>query len=195
MKKLLVAGVLAITAAACGDAQAPATPPDDAQETSTPPGMVLIPAGSFLMGDADGQDLEKPVHEVELDAFYMDTHEVTLEEFGQFVDATSYVTDAERNAGSIIWNGEDWEKTEGINWRFDAAGEAHTPEEKNQPVTHLSWNDATAYAQWIDNDCPPRPSGNMPPAAEKKATSSLGGTSHWERLSWPTYRMRATCKS
>ena len=46
----------------------------DAQTSQAPPGMVLIPSGSFIMGDADGQDMEKPVHEVELDAFYMDTH-------------------------------------------------------------------------------------------------------------------------
>ena len=117
-------------------------------------GMVLIPGGSFMMGYADGQDLEKPVHEVELDAFYMDTHEVTLEEFGQFVDATAYVTDPEKNDGSIIWNGESWEKTEGIDWRFDAAGNPHTAEETNQPVTHLSWNDANAYCQWGDKRLP-----------------------------------------
>ncbi len=119
-----------------------------------PPGMVLIPAGSFMMGDADGLDQEKPVHEVEVDAFYMDTHEVTLEQFGGFVEATGYVTDAEKNGGSIIWTGEDWEKTEGINWRFDAAGHAHTEEEKNQPVTHLSWNDASAYARWVGKRLP-----------------------------------------
>ena len=67
--------------------------------TTSHPGMVLIPAGSFMMGDANGQDMEKPVHEVELDAFYMDIHEVTLEEFGKFVDATNYITDAEKNDG------------------------------------------------------------------------------------------------
>jgi len=126
----------------------------DAQTSELPPGMVLIPGGSFMMGDGDGQDTEKPVREVAVDAFYMDTHEVTLEEFGEFVEATSYVTDAEKSGGSIIFKGEDFEKTEGINWRFDAQGNAHTEEEKNQPVTHLSWNDANAYAQWSGKRLP-----------------------------------------
>lgn len=107
-----------------------------------------------MMGNADGQDMERPVHQVRVDAFYMDTHEVTLEEFGRFVDATNYVTDAETHSGSIIWNGEDFEKTEGINWRFDAAGNVHGPEDKNQPVTHLSWNDANRYAQWVGKRLP-----------------------------------------
>jgi len=116
--------------------------------------MVLIPAGAFMMGDADGQDLELPVHEVSVAAFYMDTHEVTLEQFGEFVDATGYVTDAENNDGSVIWDGEDWNKTAGMNWRFDAAGNLHTPEEASQPVTHLSWNDANAYAEWAGKRLP-----------------------------------------
>ena len=122
--------------------------------STAPAGMVSIPAGSFMMGDADGQDMEKPVHRVELDAFYMDAHEVTLQEFGAFVGATDYVTDAEKNGGSIIFNGEDYEKTEGINWRFDAVGNRHPAEHQSQPVTHTSWNDANAFCEWADKRLP-----------------------------------------
>jgi len=117
-------------------------------------GMVLIPRGTFMMGDADGQDMEKPVHAVEVSSFYMDKYEVTLEDYGKFVDATKYVTDAEKNGGSIIYDGKDFKKTEGVNWRFDALGNPHTEEEKNQPVTHLSWNDASAYAEWAGKRLP-----------------------------------------
>jgi sulfatase modifying factor 1 len=120
-------------------------PPDD---------MVLIPEGSFMMGDENGQDMEKPVHEIELDAIYMDTHEVTLREFGKFVASTNYVTDAEKNGGSIIFNGKEFEKTEGINWRFDALGQPHSDADQNEPVTHLSWNDASAYARWVGKRLP-----------------------------------------
>ena len=51
--------------------------------------MVLIPAGSFQMGseDEEADDNEKPVHTVHLDAFYMDTHEVTNAQFKAFLDA------------------------------------------------------------------------------------------------------------
>lgn len=124
------------------------------QASETPIGMVLIPGGVFMMGDANGQDMEKPVHEVEVASFYMDTHEVTIEEFRAFVDDTGYVTDAEKKDGCYIWNGEEWEKTEGINWRFDELGNKHKADKKNHPVTHLSWNDADAYAQWVGKRLP-----------------------------------------
>lgn len=124
------------------------------QTSKTYPGMVLIPAGSFMMGDANSTDMERPVHDVEVGAFYMDTHEVTIEEFKNFVDATHYVTDAEEKDGCIIWNGKGWEKREGINWRFDELGIKHKTDKKNHPVTHLSWNDANAYAQWAGKRLP-----------------------------------------
>ena len=124
------------------------------QRSKTYPGMVLIPAGSFMMGDANGQDMEKPVHEVELDAFYMDTHEVTIEEFKNFVDATHYVTDAEKKDGCFIWNGKGYEKRKRVNWRFDELGIEHKINKNNYPVTHLSWNDANAYSQWAGKRLP-----------------------------------------
>ena len=61
--------------------------------------MVRIPSGSFLMGsehDSMALPREKPVHKVEVSSFYMDVHEVTNSQFKKFVDATNYVTIAER---------------------------------------------------------------------------------------------------
>ena len=112
------------------------------------PGMVLIPGGSFMMGSDDGLEIEKPVHRVELNSFLMDIHEVTIRDFREFVAATNYVTDAEKNNGCVIWNGADWEKTEGIDWRFDELGNELGIDKDNHPVTRLSWNDASAYATW-----------------------------------------------
>jgi sulfatase modifying factor 1 len=112
------------------------------------PGMVLIPGGSFMMGSDDGLEIEKPVHRVELNSFLMDIHEVTIRDFREFVAATNYVTDAEKNNGCVIWNGADWEKTEGIDWRFDELGNELGIDKDNHPVTRLSWNDANAYATW-----------------------------------------------
>ena len=127
-------------------------PDQDQQEV--PAGMVFIPGGSFMMGDEDGLEIEKPVHEVKVSAFFMDIHEVTIGEYRKFVDATGYITDAEKNDGCVIWNGKEWEKTEGINWRFDELGDLHSNDKDNHPVTHLSWNDANAYAQWIGKRLP-----------------------------------------
>ena len=54
-------------------------------------GIVLIPAGSFQMGDHhDNMSKALPVHTVELDAFYMDIHEVTVGQFRQFVNQNGY---------------------------------------------------------------------------------------------------------
>ncbi len=152
MKKLCLVALIGITAMALfPNCQTSRTHPGT---VLAPGGMVLIPGGSFMMGDASGQDMEKPVHEVEVDAFYMDTHEVTIEEFRKFVDATDYVTDAEKNDGGYMWNGEGMEQREGINWRFDALGNKHERGSKNLPVTHLSWNDAHAYAEWVGKRLP-----------------------------------------
>ena len=54
--------------------------------------MALIPAGSFEMGDHfnEGNTRERPVHTVELDAFYMDVREVTVGQFREFVNQSGY---------------------------------------------------------------------------------------------------------
>ncbi|MES2773852.1 MAG: formylglycine-generating enzyme family protein [Bacteroidota bacterium] len=61
-------------------------------------GMVLIPGGSFEMGGDNEQasEDEYPKHKVTVDAFYMDETEVTNDQFQKFVDATKYITTAER---------------------------------------------------------------------------------------------------
>jgi formylglycine-generating enzyme required for sulfatase activity len=66
-------------------------------------GMMWIPGGTFLMGSDHklAQDNERPAHRVKVDGFWMDRHHVTNAEFRRFVDATGYVTTAERKP--------DWE--------------------------------------------------------------------------------------
>ena len=60
------------------------------------PNMVWIPGGTFLMGSEKQYPEEAPTHEVTVSGFWMDEHTVTNEEFRRFVDATQYVTFAER---------------------------------------------------------------------------------------------------
>jgi sulfatase modifying factor 1 len=60
------------------------------------PDMVWIPGGTFLMGSDKHYPEEAPAHEVSVDGYWMDPHAVTNEEFRRFVDATKYVTSAER---------------------------------------------------------------------------------------------------
>jgi len=70
---------------------------------SGPMGMMRVPGGPFLMGSDHklAQPNERPAHAVKVSAFWMDRHHVTNAEFRQFVQATGYVTTAERQP--------DWE--------------------------------------------------------------------------------------
>jgi formylglycine-generating enzyme required for sulfatase activity len=67
-------------------------------------GMVLIPGGTFNMGADDDRAWrdEYPKHQVQIDSFWMDIHEVTNAQFDAFVKATGYVTTAEKAV--------DWEE-------------------------------------------------------------------------------------
>jgi sulfatase modifying factor 1 len=73
------------------------------QQTSTE-GMIWIEGGEFLMGanDDEGRPDEYPQHKVKLNGFWMDATEVTNAQFKAFIDATGYITTAERKP--------DWEE-------------------------------------------------------------------------------------
>ncbi len=88
---------LALVGFACGSPGTRASHTGDAPGDA-PPGMVWIPGGRFLMGSEGEHSLpaERPAHPVDVDGFFMDVHTVTNAEFRAFVDATGYVTMAER---------------------------------------------------------------------------------------------------
>lgn len=126
----------------------------NANAPTAPNGMVLIPAGAFMMGSEDGDEDEKPVHKVTLEAFFMDKYEVTVADFKRFVNDQNYKTDAEKDGWSYRWDGKAWEKMNGVNWRHNAKGELINAANMNHPVIHVSWNDANAYAQWAGKRLP-----------------------------------------
>jgi sulfatase modifying factor 1 len=68
------------------------------QHQSTPAGMVWIPGGEFTMGtnDPEASAAERPAHRVRVDGVWMDETDVTNAQFHRFVDATGYVTMAEK---------------------------------------------------------------------------------------------------
>src|SRR5215472_2659174 len=70
----------------------------DVAPAEDPPGMVWIPGGEFMMGsDAEYASMaEKPAHRVRLDGFWIDETDVTNAQFREFVEATGYVTTAEK---------------------------------------------------------------------------------------------------
>ncbi len=79
---------------------------DQPKSLETPDGMVWIPGGIFYQGAVASDKMamahEKPVHQVAVDGFFMDIHEVTNAQFSRFVEETGYVTVAEREI--------DWEE-------------------------------------------------------------------------------------
>ena len=74
------------------------------QKGSTTEGMVWIEGGEFAMGadDQEGRTDEYPQHRVKVNGFWIDVTEVTNAAFKKFVDATGYITTAERKP--------DWEE-------------------------------------------------------------------------------------
>lgn len=73
-------------------------------EVNTPKDMIWVPKKTFLMGakenDSYAMPREKPSHKVAVEGFFIDTHEVTNLQFKKFVEATNYITIAER---AIDW--------------------------------------------------------------------------------------------
>ena len=112
-------------------------------ETTPPEGMVLIPAGSFLMGSEDGEADEQPVHTVHLDAFFMDTHEVTNAQFKAFVDANPQ------------WGKDNVEdKFRDGRYLLHWSGNAYPAGTADHPVEYVSWYAAMAYAEWAGKRLP-----------------------------------------
>ena len=69
--------------------------PAAAGEPPVPEGMILVPAGDFIMGADDGNYDEAPAHRVRLSAYYIDRCEVTVAEFAAFVRAAGMVDTVE----------------------------------------------------------------------------------------------------
>lgn len=140
-------------------------------KTATTENMVLIPAGSFMMGrvDRDGWSPmaapemfndELPAHEVYVDTFYIDKYEITNRQFKEFVDATDYITEAERDGSSEVLVSADkaqtpiqgtdigWKTVDGASWRHPEGPNSGIESRTEHPVVHVSWSDAEAYAKW-----------------------------------------------
>ena len=117
------------------------------------PEMVVIPIGRFVMGSADTEagrsTSEGPVRTLELlQPFAMARTEISVAEFRRFVRLTEYRTVAEKEGSSKVYDEISGRLLErkGIDWRNDHAGGKARP---NDPVVHLAWTDAEAYAAWL----------------------------------------------
>ncbi len=155
-----------------------------------PEGMVWIPGGEFEMGaEVSGHGSKEmpmpshdaePIHRVRVDGFWMDQTVVTNSQFAKFVEATGYVTIAERKptredfpnvpvedltAGSVVFAPPDpeapqtghltwWSWVDGANWRHPLGPDSDINGREKYPVLHIAYPDAEAYAEWAGKRLP-----------------------------------------
>ena len=138
---------------------------DDTGAASTS-GMVLLPGGAFLMGTDDAigypQDGEGPVRRVSVRPFWLDATAVSNDRFAAFVEATGYLTDAERYGWSFVFGGccrttsrrraAQRRRRGGVGWKARTGGIRRGAVGPRRPraasVVHVSWLDAMAYCSW-----------------------------------------------
>lgn len=121
--------------------------------------MVKLPGGVFLMGnDFAGRSDERPAHEVRLDPFEIDIYEVTNRQFRLFVEATDYVTTAEKRKWSYVFDKsrKNWVQMPGANWVTNGVLDATIEQDQwlELPVVHVSYRDALAFCQWAGKRLP-----------------------------------------
>ena len=141
--------------------------------------MVLIPAGTFMMGSTKDEvdraindcvkELKKdqqtcegwytselPQHKVRMDMFYLDKHEVTNRLFQQFVQQTSYRTTAEKEGSALAFvEGTGWQDMKEASWRQPEGGQTVFASDRSEhPVVSVSWHDADAFCRWADKRLP-----------------------------------------
>jgi formylglycine-generating enzyme required for sulfatase activity len=106
---------------------------------------VLVPAGPFRMGDntGDGQSRERPVHTVELSAFYIGRFEITNAAWKAFLDDPGYSDTTFWPGGRVVPRGQVPYWTQANNH-----GGA-TPGSESYPVLGVNWDSAVAYCKWV----------------------------------------------
>ena len=122
-----------------------------AGHTQEPNDFVMIPKGSYTVGKK-GHSLN-PWRRVKVDSFRIAVRETTNTQFAAFINATSYVTDAERKHDALVYKpglGEfEWYNDTTAYWRFPNGKSRGGIEHKmDHPVTCISYSDILAYCQW-----------------------------------------------
>ena len=141
--------------------------------------MVWIPGGTFRMGSDSHYPEEAPVRAATVGAFRIDRYAVTNRDFKRFVEATGYVTSAEKpvdpalfpdakpemlrpssvvfkkTAGPVDLRGLSWwTYLPGADWRHPQGPGSSLTGLWNHPVVHVNFDDAEAYATWAGKSLP-----------------------------------------
>ncbi len=136
--------------------------------------LAWIPAQTGTVGSDDHYPEEAPVHDVDVDGFWMQRHPVTNAQYSEFVSATGYVTVAERPLdpaqypgaprenlvpGSMVFTrtagpvdlrhlSQWWTWTPGACWNHPRGPKSSLRNREDHPVVHIAFEDAQAYADW-----------------------------------------------
>jgi formylglycine-generating enzyme required for sulfatase activity len=139
-----------------------------------------IPPATFAMGSNAHYPEEAPVRRVAVDGFWMDRFQVTNRQFATFVEATGYVTVAERPLdpndfpgappenlvpGSLVFSmtpgpvdlrhlNQWWTWTPGACWKHPDGPRSSVAGREDDPVVHVAYEDAEAYAAWAGKSLP-----------------------------------------
>jgi formylglycine-generating enzyme required for sulfatase activity len=152
------------------------TEPHTPSPAGDPPAgdMRWIPGGTFTMGSDAHYPEEAPARDVEVSGFWLARTTVTNDAYAAFVEATGYVTVAERPLdpndfpgappenlvpGSMVFTGtagpvdlrhlnQWWTWTPGASWRRPFGPRSDLTERDEHPVVHVAHEDAAAYASW-----------------------------------------------
>jgi sulfatase modifying factor 1 len=177
--KLAVTLAIAFTLVCVPTSDAQLLPAATQPAGPAPEGMVWVPAGKFRMGSNHAPDA-RPIHEVSLDGFWMDKTVVTNAQFARFVEATHYVTVAERKPdpkdfpgvpadklvpGSLVFTPPKqpvplddvsgwWSYVPGACWNHPNGPNSDLKGKENYPVVQVSYEDAAAYAKWAGKRLP-----------------------------------------
>lgn len=119
--------------------------------------FVFIKPGSFKMGSSEkepGAFHDEKNHRVTISkGYYLQSTEVTVGQFREFVKATGYKTEGETSGGCWISSGNGWKKSKGSSWDNPGSWENNLVHQTdNHPVTCVSWNDATAFINWVNRN-------------------------------------------
>ncbi len=112
---------------------------------------VRVPAGTYNVGKSGS--VTNPRRSVRLAAYEIATTELTNREFAQFVEATHYITDAERLHNAMVFvpplKEFRWLQDRSASWRFpNGVKRGGIAEKMDHPVTTISYRDALAYCKW-----------------------------------------------
>lgn len=142
-------------------------------QRQVPEHALEIPGGRGFVGTDQTEipdDGETPLRRGKVNPFIMSATAVTNAEFAAFIEATGYVTEAEKFGWSFVfWSDvpasvgptegvlgvEWWRRVDGANWRdVNGPGTAEYSWHPDHPVVHMSWNDASAYSAWVGGRLP-----------------------------------------